>query len=77
MKCSGLSCVATADVQKTGFIGALEEATGFRWIPLAGGTSLWLCPSCAERVHDAYRQIVELVGEEPARCITLVSLRRF
>ncbi|KKM86212.1 hypothetical protein LCGC14_1281290 [marine sediment metagenome] len=43
-------------------IGGVEKTTGWTWVPVVDGGSLWLCPLCIKKAKELAKQLVEVMG---------------
>ena len=45
-------------------VGTLAQQSGMTWVMLQDGVSVWLCGTCAGRVHELARKITEILGSD-------------
>ena len=50
--------------RNTGSVGEATKKTGFTFMMIYGGDSLWLCPECADKVQKLAQGILEIVKND-------------
>jgi len=57
-------------------VGAVMDATGWFWVPIDDGDSIWVCPRCWARVGPLVEELVAILGTPSTSLYGLFLLHR-